>query len=101
MQQAQVPVSGQHPERGGRIFRRVEPVADRPDRLVRRGLAGQCGGNVTGHRQSPLISDNSWGRHRALTTVRRTNMDSQVGRVTAEQLSEVERALTAFLGSAR
>lgn len=36
-----------------------------------------------------------------LTTVRRTHVDSRVGRVTTDQLGEVERALMAFLGLAR
>lgn len=35
-----------------------------------------------------------------LTTVRRSNVQSRVGRVTADQLGEVERALMAFLGLA-
>lgn len=36
-----------------------------------------------------------------LTTVRRTNVVRRVGRITAEQLTEVEHALMAFLGLAR
>jgi len=36
-----------------------------------------------------------------VTTVRRANIVSRVGRVTAEQLLEVERAMMAFLGLAR
>jgi mRNA interferase MazF len=36
-----------------------------------------------------------------LTTVRRSNVHARVGRLTAEQLVEVERALMAFLGLAR
>ena len=36
-----------------------------------------------------------------LTTVRRTNVATRVGRLSAEQLAEVERAIMAFLGLAR
>jgi mRNA interferase MazF len=36
-----------------------------------------------------------------LTTVRRSNVHARVGRLTAEQLVEVERAIMAFLGLAR
>lgn len=36
-----------------------------------------------------------------LTTVRRSNVHARVGRLTAEQLVEIERALMAFLGLAR
>jgi mRNA interferase MazF len=36
-----------------------------------------------------------------LTTVRRSNVHTRVGRLTAEQLVEVERAIMAFLGLAR
>lgn len=36
-----------------------------------------------------------------LTTVRRSNAQTRVGRLTSEQLSEVERSLMAFLGLAR
>lgn len=36
-----------------------------------------------------------------LTTVRRTNVANRLGRLTAEQLTEVERAMMAFLGLAR
>lgn len=36
-----------------------------------------------------------------ITTVRRDNVGSRVGRLTAENLVEVERALMAFLGLAR
>ena len=36
-----------------------------------------------------------------LTTVRRSNVHTRVGRLTAEQLVEVERAMMAFLGLAR
>lgn len=36
-----------------------------------------------------------------LTTVRRSNVHSRVGRLTAEQLVEIERAMMAFLGLAR
>ena len=36
-----------------------------------------------------------------LTTVRRSSVDTRVGRLTAEQLVEVERAMMAFLGLAR
>ena len=36
-----------------------------------------------------------------LTTVRRTNAATRLGRLTAEQLTEVERAMMAFLGLAR
>ena len=36
-----------------------------------------------------------------LTTVRRSNAHTRVGRLTAEQLVEVERAMMAFLGLAR
>lgn len=36
-----------------------------------------------------------------LTTVRRSNVDVRVGRLTAQQLVEVERAMMAFLGLAR
>lgn len=36
-----------------------------------------------------------------LTTVRRSNVHVRVGRLTAEQVVEVERAMMAFLGLAR
>ena len=36
-----------------------------------------------------------------LTTVRRSNVHVRVGRLTAEQLVEIERAMMAFLGLAR
>jgi mRNA interferase MazF len=36
-----------------------------------------------------------------LTTVRRSNVHTRVGRLTAEQLVEIERAMMAFLGLAR
>jgi mRNA interferase MazF len=36
-----------------------------------------------------------------LTTVRRSNVRARVGRLTAEQLVEIERAMMAFLGLAR
>jgi mRNA interferase MazF len=36
-----------------------------------------------------------------LTTVRRSNVRARVGRLTAEQLVEAERAMMAFLGLAR
>ncbi|AHC25794.1 MULTISPECIES: type II toxin-antitoxin system PemK/MazF family toxin [Mycobacteriaceae] len=36
-----------------------------------------------------------------LTTVRKSNVHARVGRLTAEQVVEVERALMAFLGLAR
>jgi mRNA interferase MazF len=36
-----------------------------------------------------------------LTTVRRSNVHARVGRLTAEQLVEIERAMMAFLGLAR
>ena len=36
-----------------------------------------------------------------LTTVRRSNVHARVGRLTAEQLVEIERATMAFLGLAR
>ncbi len=36
-----------------------------------------------------------------LTTVRRSNVHARVGRLTSEQLVEVERAMMAFLGLAR
>lgn len=36
-----------------------------------------------------------------LTTVRRSNVQTRVGRLTAEQVVEVERAIMAFLGLAR
>ncbi|TGD88397.1 type II toxin-antitoxin system PemK/MazF family toxin [Mycolicibacterium sp. CH28] len=36
-----------------------------------------------------------------LTTVRRSNVHARVGRLTAEQIVEVERAMMAFLGLAR
>jgi mRNA interferase MazF len=36
-----------------------------------------------------------------LTTVRRSNVHARMGRLTAEQLVEVERAVMAFLGLAR
>jgi len=35
-----------------------------------------------------------------LTTVRRSNVQARVGRLTAEQLVEIERAMMAFLGLA-
>ena len=36
-----------------------------------------------------------------LTTVRRSNVHTRVGRLTVEQLVEIERAIMAFLGLAR
>lgn len=36
-----------------------------------------------------------------LTTVRRSNVHTRVGRLSAEQLVEIERAIMAFLGLAR
>jgi mRNA-degrading endonuclease toxin of MazEF toxin-antitoxin module len=36
-----------------------------------------------------------------LTTVRRSNVHARVGRLTAEQIVEIERAMMAFLGLAR
>jgi mRNA interferase MazF len=36
-----------------------------------------------------------------LTTVRRSNVHARVGRLTAKQLVEIERAMMAFLGLAR
>ena len=36
-----------------------------------------------------------------LTTVRRSNVHARLGRLTAEQLVEIERAVMAFLGLAR
>lgn len=36
-----------------------------------------------------------------LTTVRRTNVQSRIGRLTTEQLAEVERSMMTFLGLAR
>jgi mRNA interferase MazF len=36
-----------------------------------------------------------------LTTVRRSSVHTRVGRLTAEQLVEIERAIMAFLGLAR
>ncbi len=36
-----------------------------------------------------------------VTTVRRSNVQRRVGRLTTEQLAEVERSLMAFLGLAR
>jgi mRNA interferase MazF len=36
-----------------------------------------------------------------LTTARRSNVHTRVGRLTAEQLVEIERAMMAFLGLAR
>ncbi len=36
-----------------------------------------------------------------LTTVRRSNVHTRIGRLTAEQVVEVERAMMAFLGLAR
>ncbi|BBX25664.1 type II toxin-antitoxin system PemK/MazF family toxin [Mycolicibacterium alvei] len=36
-----------------------------------------------------------------LTTVRRSNVHARVGRLTAEQLVEIERAMMAYLGLAR
>lgn len=36
-----------------------------------------------------------------LTTVRRSNVHTRVGRLTAEQLVEIERAMMVFLGLAR
>lgn len=36
-----------------------------------------------------------------LTTVRRTNVATRVGRLSADQLAEVERTVMAFLGLAR
>ena len=36
-----------------------------------------------------------------ITTVRRTNVQTRVGRLTSDQLVEVERALMTFLGLAR
>ncbi len=36
-----------------------------------------------------------------ITTVRRSNVHARVGRLTAEQLVEIERAMMAFLGLAQ
>lgn len=36
-----------------------------------------------------------------LTTVRRSNVDTRVGRLATDQLADVERAMMAFLGLAR
>lgn len=36
-----------------------------------------------------------------LTTVRKSNVQARIGRLTAEQMVEVERAMMAFLGLAR
>jgi mRNA interferase MazF len=36
-----------------------------------------------------------------LTTVRRSNVHTRMGRLTAKQLVEIERAMMAFLGLAR
>lgn len=53
------------------------------------------GGDLSGlERDSDVMIDK-------LTTVRRTNVQTRVGRLTTEQLAEVERALMTFLGLAR
>ena len=46
------------------------------------------------HRDSDVMIDK-------LTTVRRKNVQSRVGRLTSEQLVEIERSLMVFLGLAR
>ncbi|MGB7448547.1 MAG: type II toxin-antitoxin system PemK/MazF family toxin [Ornithinimicrobium sp.] len=52
-------------------------------------------GDITGlQHESQVMIDK-------VTTVRRDNMGAQVGRLAAENLVEVERALMAFLGLAR
>ncbi|MFT4212362.1 MAG: type II toxin-antitoxin system PemK/MazF family toxin [Microbacterium sp.] len=53
------------------------------------------GGDLSGlERDSDIMIDK-------LTTVRRANVNTRVGRLSAEQLAEVERAVMAFLGLAR
>ncbi|MFT4030239.1 MAG: type II toxin-antitoxin system PemK/MazF family toxin [Protaetiibacter sp.] len=53
------------------------------------------GGDLSGiERDSDIMIDK-------LTTVRRANVTTRVGQLSAEQLAEVERAVMAFLGLAR
>ncbi|QXT62361.1 type II toxin-antitoxin system PemK/MazF family toxin [Tessaracoccus palaemonis] len=56
-----------------------------------RVLAGELSGLA---RDSDVMIDK-------ITTVRRSNLAERVGRVSAEQLAEIERGVMAFLGLAR
>jgi len=62
--------------------------------LMRIRIAGG-GGRISGldHDSDVMIDQ--------LTTVKRSNVHARVGRLTAEQVVEVERAMMAFLGLAR
>ena len=72
------------------VFPLTSTLVDAP--LLRvRVAAGELSGL---ERDSDIMIDK-------LTTVRRTNVITRVGRVSAEQLAEVERAAMAFLGLAR
>ncbi|WP_376767235.1 type II toxin-antitoxin system PemK/MazF family toxin [Gordonia asplenii] len=51
-----------------------------------------------GHGRADIDSDVMVDK---LTAVRRSNVQTRVGRLTSEQLIEVERSLMAFLGLAR
>lgn len=62
--------------------------------LIRIRIAGGDGRLSGLDRDSDVMIDK-------LTTVRRSNVHDRVGRLTAEQLVEVERAMMAFLGLAR
>lgn len=61
--------------------------------LMRIRIAGGEGGLSGLDRDSDVMIDK-------LTTVRRSNVHTQVGRLAAEQVAEVERALMVFLGLA-
>ena len=62
--------------------------------LIRNRISGGDG-RISGlDRDSDVMIDK-------LTTVRRSNVHTRVGRLTAEQLVEIERAMMAFLGLAR
>jgi mRNA interferase MazF len=62
--------------------------------LMRIRISGG-GGRLSGlDRDSDVMIDK-------LTTVRRSNVHARVGRLTAEQLVEIERTMMAFLGLAR
>jgi len=62
--------------------------------LMRIRKAGGAGGLSGLDHDSDVMIDK-------LTTVRRSNVHARVGRLTAEQVVEVERAMMAFLGLAR
>lgn len=62
--------------------------------LVRIRIVGGNGGLSGLDHDSDVMIDK-------LTTVRRSNVHDRVGRLTAEQVVEVERAMMAFLGLAR